>query len=442
MGLRTASVRHPNAAVMAPALTESAQTQNFKLPPASRSASPISNIVEDNAYYTDEAICIKSGGSIDTSVLKGKQLNNAFDNLNTLALASELLKTDNCLGTANKASESSIMNNCSIPMEDHTDKMGIQKTGLDNVSTLLKDKSASSDMDQIFHNLSSEIPVSDIPGDIGQNVDDIMQVIKSIEGSSERTTSDLVSETDNIFPLTTNDLTTNLELFNDMMNISMEEDGTASLKEMQSKELLTEINSRQIKLEKKLEFLLRRVRKFQMRDMGQHFSGEVAGVFEHVHRLLKRLRDNSNNDSHLQMVDVDQSNSSISEQMYETTQQIPIEKMKPISQNSSRNLVRKLEMSTLLQANVSSRQKHTPKYFGSGSTENNNFRTTVSGMITLPKWSQEHKKELEKVSGSLHSEISLVQQELDSEATASSSGGESCDEMQNYNNPTQQTLSM
>jgi KAT8 regulatory NSL complex subunit 1 len=36
----------------------------------------------------------------------------------------------------------------------------------------------------------------------------------------------------------------------------------------------------------------------------------------------------------------------------------------------------------------------------------------------------------------------VVQHEVDSEATESSSGGESCDEMQNYNNPHQQYLSM
>lgn len=451
MGLRTASVRRPNAVVMAPALTESTQAQNFKLPPTSRSASPINNIVEENEYYTNEVTYIKAS-DINSCVLKGKQFNNVFDNLNTLALASELLKTENCLGTINRASdisqvptlESSMMSNCSISMEDQTeDKMGIQKAGLDNVSNLLiKDKSVTSDMDQILNNLSSDLPVSDIPVDIGQNVDDIMQVIKSIEGGSERTTSDLGGETDSMFPLTTNDLASNLELFNDVMNISMsmEDDGVASYKETQAKELITDINKRQVKLERRLEFLLRRLRKFQIRDMGQHFSGEVAGVFEHVHRLLKRLKDNSANDSQLQLLDVDQSNSSISEQTNDSMQ--PLEKMKPISQNSSKSLVRKLEMSTLFQANVSSRQRHAPRYFGSGSLEANNFRTGSAGMLVFPKWTQESKKELEKVSGLLHSEISLVQQELDSEATASSSGGESCDEMQNYNNPTQQSLSM
>lgn len=448
--MRTASVRHPDAVVMAPALTESTQTQNFKLPPTSRSASPINNLANENAFYANEEACVKGGDC----VLKGKQLNNAFDNLNTLALASELLKIEDCLGATSRASDitqtpyspqTSRMNNCSTLMEDQADKMGIQKAGLDNVSALLKDKSVASDMDQMLNNLSTDLPMpaAEIPVDIGQNLDDLMQVVKSFEaGTSERTSSDLGAESDTIFPLTSNDLASNLELFNDMMNISMEEDGSASLKEIQAKELITEINATQIKLEKKLEYLLRRLRKLQIRDMGIHFSGEVAGVFEHVHRLLKRLKDNLNNDSPMQISDADQSNSSL---LMEQLTSHHHEKMKPISQSSSRNLVRKLEMSTLLQANFNSRQKHTPRYFGSGSLETNSFRTTttpVTGTITFPKWPQDNKKDLEKVSGSLYSEISLVQQELDSEATASSSGGESCDEMQNYNNPTQQTLSM
>lgn len=446
MGLRTASVRHPNAVVMAPALTESTQPQDFKLPSPSRTASPINKFEDGTSYYNDDTVSIKAGNFINSGALKGKQPNHVFDNLNTLALVSELLKSENSLGTSNRASdiaepETSMMN---IPMENQQEKMGIQKEGLDNVSTLLKDKSVTSDMDQILSNFSSELQ-----GDSGPNVDEIMQVINSMESNSERTTSDLGGEADNMFiPLNTNDLATNLELFNDMMNISMEEDGTASLKEMQTKELMADITSKQIKLEKKMEFLLRRIRKLQMRDMGLHLSGEMAGVFEHVHRLLKRLRDCSNSESQQQqqqLTDVDHSNSSVSEQMNDLTQQqqqVQLEKLKPISQSSSRNLVRKLEMSALLQANSNSRPRHTLKYFGSGSTESNNFRTLTSGMITLPKWPQEHKKELEKVSGLLHSEISLVQQELDSEATASSSGGESCDEMQNYNNPTQQSLSM
>lgn len=458
MGLRTASVRHPNAVVMAPALTEASQPQSFKLT-SSRSASPINNTDEDKVYFPREEACLKAENELGTRTLKGKEFGNVFDNLNTLALASELLKSENSLGIINRASDniqdpsltSTIMNNCSIPMGDQTGKMGLQKTGLDTVSALLKDKSATSDVDQLFNHLSSDLPVSDM-GITGDNVDDIMQVIKSMEGSSERSiTSDLGGETDPIFPLTTGDLTGNFsslekELFNDdVMNISIEEhlsDGAMSLKETQIKDASVEVQRQQAKLERKVDFFLRKLRKMQIRHMSRQVSSEVAGTFEHVHRLLRRLKENPVVlDS--QLHDLEKSNSSISEQANESTNmRIPTEKIKPISQSSTRNLVRKLEMSTILQANTRSRQRHTTKYFGSGSIDSNVFRPGMANSTTLPMWPLDDKQELQKVSGLLHSELSLVQQEVDSEATASSSGGESCDEMQTYNNSTQQYLSM
>lgn len=105
-------------------------------------------------------------------------------------------------------------------------------------------------------------------------------------------------------------------------------------------------------------------------------------------------------------------------------------------------MLKKLEMAATFQASSSARQKHQIKYFGSGSCEPGNHRITMPGIVNVPPWPMENKQELQKVSGLLHTELSIVQQEVDSEATESSSGGESCDEMQNYNNPHQQYLSM
>lgn len=117
-------------------------------------------------------------------------------------------------------------------------------------------------------------------------------------------------------------------------------------------------------------------------------------------------------------------------------------KLKAMSQGSAKSLVRKLEMTSILQANAASRQRHSARYFGSGSVEPGTFRSGVTGMTTLPPWPADCKQELQKVAGSLYTELSIAQTEVDSEATASSSGGESADEMQNYNNPHQQSLSM
>lgn len=313
MGLRTASVRHPHVAVMAPALTETNQSQSFKLSSNAhpQSRSPIRGLEETNVYISLESES-KNEDNSNSCQTSGKELSNVFDNLNTLALASELLKENTCLGES-RASENSLnptdscsmMNNSPLSMGDQ-EKMGLQKTVLDSVSTVLKDKNQS-EVDQLLNNLGSVLPSSDIcaAGDIGQNVDEIMQVIKSMsmEGGGDRlnsTSNDLGAETDNMFALSSTDLTGNLtsfekELLNDvdMMSISMEEqlmDGTAA-RETQTKDMIAELQRKQAKVERKLDFLIRRVRKMQVKHMGQHISGEIAGVFEFVHRTLRKLKD-------------------------------------------------------------------------------------------------------------------------------------------------------
>lgn len=451
MGLRTASVRHPHVEVMAPALTEPNQAANFKLSPDTQSASPI-NGIDDNISYVphEDSSCVKGGTEQHKlPISNGKELNDVLDNLNTLVLVTEIKKENGSLGKAIEASESApldsisssfIMNNSSISMGDQEDKMGLQKSGLENVLNLLKEKPAS-DMEQMFNNLPP-FPDPDLAGtgDIGQNVDEIMQVITSLEGGgTERlnnTSNDIGAESENIFPLA---------LFNEMdvMSMSMEEpliEGPIS-KETQTKELIADVQKRQVKLERKLEFLLRRLRKIQIRHMGQHFSGEVAGVFEHVHRTLRRLKDGVTTHTEVPETMTSAPLPAQQQQQQHSETIIPPDKMKPISSSSAKNLVRKLETSSILQSNTASR-RHNTRYFGSGSIEVNTFRSSVSGMISLPQWSTEHKLDFQRVAGLLNTEVGIVQQEVDSEATASSSGGESCDEMQNYNNLQQQYLSM
>lgn len=414
MGLRAASVRHPHV-VMAPALTETNQSQNFKLSSNAhpQPTSPINGLEDSNVYISRES-----------EFKNDSDDKNAFDNLNTLALASELLKDNCCLGEISKASDN-IMNSGSLSMGDQEDKMG--KNGLESVSTGLKDKS---DVDQLLNNLSPVLPSTD--SDVGQNVEEIMQVVLStMEGAGDRISqpNDLASDADNMFALSNTDLTGNLtafekELLNDvdMMSIGMEEPLLDRSKETQAKDTINELKQKQAKMERKLDFLLRRVRKMQVRYMGQHVSGEIAGVFEHVHRTLKKLKDNAS-------LQVD-------------SPQESAKKPKAMSYSSTKSLIRKLEMSTSLQASASSRQRHLPRYFGSGSADQNLARVGMAGITVLPSWQGDCKQELQKIVGSLETELNLAQSEVDSEATVSSSGGESADEMQNYNNPHQQPLSM
>lgn len=450
MGLRTASVRRPHVAVMAPALTETAQTQNFNLPSKTHlePASPI-NSYEKNIKYqaTAKEPYYKSDDHLSPFNLESDELSNAIGNLNTLVLASEKFILGKCLTELSGASDNTFNQNSNImslspsPMGDQENKMGLQKTGLD-VSSIHK---SSSDVDQLLNNFGSVLPESETAGDLGQNVEDIMQVIKSIEGSERlnNTPNDLNSENEEVFPIAGADLTNNLSSFEkelledvDMMNITMEDqqdelETVDRQKESQAKEVLAELQKKHAKIERRLDFLRRRVYKLQSRFMGQHISGEIVGVFENVHRTLKRTKE-----------------------AYEIPKQdsiggllagsgtVPVEKPKPMSYGSAKTLVRKLEMSAILQANTASRQRHTSKYFGSGSLELPTFRSNVSGMLSVPSWSAEAKFELQKIAGQLQTQLGLVQEEVDSEATESSSGSESCDEMQSYNNPHQQYLSM
>lgn len=319
MGLRAASVRRP---LMAPALTDSVPQQE------------LSNFGHAAAY----------------------------DNLNTLALATELLKQQPDSPAAAAAAAA---------MDE---KMGLQKTP--------SGRNITTDVDQLLNSMSD--------GELGQNVDDLMQAI-----------GDRLVHTDVFTCL-------EKELLGDVDMINMEE--------TQTKDVISELERNQAKLERKLDFLMRRVRKLQARHMGRHISGEIVGVFENVHRSLKKLKDNVTSPS--------------------------TDNHKPMTAGATKSLIRKLEMSSMLQSNTISRQRHSAKYFGAGSGDSTIPKSSMMGMTTVPPWPVEDKQELQKVVGLMHSELSLAQSEVDSEATVSSSGGESADEMQNYNNQFQQTLSM
>lgn len=336
MGLRAASVRR--TLMMAPALTDSAAQQH-----------ELSSLGHAAGY----------------------------DNLNTLALASELLK-----------------------QQPPDTAMAAEKTNTTTTTTTTKNttpstKNITTDVDQLLNSMSD--------GELGQNVDDLMQAI-----------GDRLAHTDVFTCL-------EKELLGDVDMINMEE--------TQTRDVINELERNQAKLERKLDFLIRRVRKLQARHMGRHASGEIAGVFENVHRNLKKLKENV-----------------ATNPPAENHQQ----SQKPLTAAAAKSLIRKLEMSSMLQSNTISRQRHSAKYFGSGSMDTQVFNrggggasgNSMMGMTTVPPWPLDEKQELQKVVGLMETEMGMVQTEVDSEATVSSSGGESADEMQNYNNPLQQTLSM
>lgn len=416
MGLRAASVRHSDV-VMAPALTEAGQSQNFSLPPSS----PINSVTQNGDYVAPQ--CKGNGGVAKYA--------GFADGL--LALSDRKLP----------ARPHSIMSDGPTHMGDHDDTMGLQKAGMDAVASLLKDKAISTnDVDQLLSNL-------DVMGGAGDV--DLMQVIKSMEASAApdhrhvdaaaaAPTSDAPphdAPESEIFPMNF----AGSDLFSEVDMMTMCEDeqlglSGSSSRESRAREIIEELYKKQLKLERRSEFLLRRLRKLQARSMGRHVSGEIVGLLEHIHRTLRKPKD---------IVEpMDTSTLVAPGAEVQPEVQEPKEPVVPVSSSGLKNLAKKLEMTAMVQSNVIGKQRGTSRYFGSGSMEHASMlptRAAVSGTVSVPKLSTEVRHELDRVSGLLHSEVKMVENQVDSDATASSSGGESCDEMQTYNNPHQQFLS-
>ncbi|XP_069702571.1 KAT8 regulatory NSL complex subunit 1 isoform X2 [Periplaneta americana] len=495
MGLRFASSRHPNVVVMAPALTEAGQSQNFKLPASSHSlpASPV-GVTLSGLLSNGHLLC--KGGQIslgtklnERSKFEQQYLNFiakdlikerliqtesdslAFDNLTTLAIASAKCSEGlHSTGGKSGASESGsvkeggfMMNNCDPSMGDQEDNMGLQKSNTPVPSlesgNFLKEKSLSSDMDQLFKNLGAAISSSDLggSGDLGQNVEELLQVIKSMESNATESDVPLHGETvgmdpsesgepEGMFPISDGtDIASGLSTFErellndvDMMNMCVDVNlGENPLvienKEALTKERIEEARKKQFEMERKCEWLLRRLRKLQARTMGKHVSEEVTGLLEQAHRMLKQTSNSGAVGVSVQGEETSATKSEVSRKE---------KKLKGISAYAMANLFRRLDMLSQQQAAVSTRHQALQRYFGSGSSDHAPPTTSSNGPRVLPKFSAEVKDELEKVSGQLHTQLKMVENCVDSDATASSSGGESCDEMQSFNNHHQMHISI
>lgn len=486
--------------VMAPALTEAGQSQNFKLPPSAHSSpgSPvsvafngvkslsISQVLSDGhslCKNSSESFCPKPrvNGIHKLEVKKILDPNFVvFENLTTLAIASEISKdsevTTKYIGKLRKRSNGVckegefMMNQCDPSMGDHQDNMGLQKSnnsvpGLESVC-LSKDKNLSSDMDQLLNNLGADMTNTDIsgPGDLGTNVEDLLQVIKNMENDnpeSDALNSDNVGlgnldpnvgeEPETMFQMTDGaDLTGGLSTFErellnvDMMNMCVDVNLNDNSLVIENKELtqvrLDEARKKQFEIERKCEWLLRRLRKLQARTIGRHVSEEVTGVLEQTYRMLHSSSD-KDGDSHLEISD-SQSVQPSSSVGVKVESNFKNKKVKGISSSALSSLFRRLDVLSQQQATISSRQQVPNKYFGAGSGDHTSVTVSNNGISAFPKFPPAVKEEVEQVSGQLHTQLQLVEYAMDSDATASSSGGESCDEMQTFNNPHQLTVSI
>ncbi|CAH1134422.1 unnamed protein product [Ceutorhynchus assimilis] len=390
MGLRTASVGCPNV-VMAPALTDATQSQNFNSP-TSRCQSPINKF--ETIVYSPAAVkkCLSPLNTDDLTT-----------SLEPLSLYQKTTQIELYLTELNCASEKKPFNNMNSPpmgdQELQEDKMGLQKTGL-NVNNKLRN---NSDVVDLF---SSNLEA---------NVEDLMQqVIKSIENNDQlNSSSDLTEVLDNIN--IDKDL---LEQVDSIINISMPDqpddlEAAQRIKENQTTALLTDSETTHHKLKRRLAFLRRRANIISSKLYAAQVSCEFVGVFERINGSVKKTKS--------------------------LPEVYPYEN-KPLQVQAAKALIKKIEVAKEVQANAVARQKNVPKYFGSGSLEvtiprpNNN--------VNIPEWPDTDKQELTKVTEQLQNQLHFLQNQVDSEATDSSSDAESCDELEVYDNPHQQYLTI
>lgn len=158
------------------------------------------------------------------------------------------------------------------------------------------------------------------------------------------------------------------------------------------------IKAVQVRLERRCAFLERRLRILQARTLGKRVSEEAILTFEKCSRGARR--DGGG---------------------------------RPVG---LKTFLKSVETTAALQASASNKTTGGPKYYNPGTSKGESSRSSSIGVPTGSLVG------LEDTAGALRYHFSVVKHELDSDATASSSGAESNDEAVPYNNPHQQTMPM
>lgn len=239
---------------------------------------------------------------------------------------------------------------------------------------------------------------------------DLLNVFKNLESGNENLT----------------DLAGSLNLFNDVM--SYEDDISSSVISsscvntnsrisptivLESKELQADIK----KMQRQIDFLNRRLRKLQTRNVCQQASEEISGLFEWSNRITRRK-------------DYDPTRQAVHEE----------EIQRPVSAASMRSVLKKIDTISNQQRLISSKKKVGRPSSTPGPSVSVDKNQPLSTLI--PQYDVKTIEEILQTAGSLQSELRLAEQGMDSDATLSSSGGESADENITYNNQTQQVAPM
>lgn len=294
--------------------------------------------------------------------------------------------------------------------------------------------------------------VEQMLGDLAASGDiDLMSVFKTLESAP-------VSDTGF-------DLAGGLALFNDVDVMNVYEEtvpNTSPAKDPQISELRADIEKRRTQMQRKCDFLLRRLRKLQARYMTQHASEEIVGLIEHCHRFNRRKEREIALGVKPPVVQTEPNLPDVlpyqpppGSSSASTTDS----KLMPVSGSAIRNIIKKLEQTATNQKATYSKRQLGVKYFQASQEASRGAVAVPNAPPGAPlptprsppstnNFSCVHRFEdkvidqVDQVAGLLHAELRMVERAIDSDATASSSGGESADEMIVYSNQTQQNLQM
>lgn len=223
---------------------------------------------------------------------------------------------------------------------------------------------------------------------------------------------------------------------------------------------LEEISREETQLQRKMDFLTRRLYKLVARSTGIHASEEIAGFLEHVvrHQKLKekQLKDEQLSGFTSSIQDVKPLTSELPVNLLSSPstsqpQQIEPETQvddppKPVLLHEMKTFLKRIDSLATMQSTIGIKRAHTVRYFSKPARSQHQEALTKSEnnalKNTIDRFEDHDLSQLDQVSGLLMTEMRLIGKQIDSDETASSSGGESADEMIPYNNLYQQPLSM
>lgn len=431
MGLRTtiAKVGSSNAADMAPALTEPVSQPKISSPSAN--ASPRPEIVTNNTNQeflhssSKQAQVVDSNNSISKVVFVQESVFCAdLSNGPKNGPLSESHMDQS--GDLNEFATSKDQNNPNLsnidefveihqpPAELVTASTSLQNTEQQQQPATVSNAVMGLQKDFLKENAEMEQMLGELAssGEI-----DLMQVFKSFES---------VPANDNLC-----ELAGGLSLFNDVdvMNIGLEYVSTPN-KDTETLDIRNEIEKRQAQMIRKCDFLIRRLRKIQIRYMGQHINEEVNSLFDYTQQLVKRKDRGSKSISTMTPVNL-----------------LNSEKQKDLPSCSMKNLIKRIDQSAStcqqsLRNRVGRPSKLSVAEASSGVSPTSIGPGQLPSTNVVPIFDLESKQQLESSSGLMQAAMQKVIEAMDSDATASSSGGESADEMITYNNSTQSAMPM